>query len=105
MAKKLKKAMEAMEAIMSPEAVTEVRSKVEKEALSIRLSQLREKCGVRQSQIENFSQASVSKIEKRKDMKISTLQEYLSGLGMGLEIRAYPKTKRSKAKEEILLRV
>jgi hypothetical protein len=102
MAKKLKKAMEAM---MSPAAVAEVRANIEKEALAIRLAQLREKCGVKQGQIENFSQTAVSKIEKRKDMKISTLQEYLSGLGMGLEIRAYPKTKQSKAKEEVLLRV
>jgi hypothetical protein len=38
-------------------------------------------------------------------MKVSTLQECLSGLGMGLEIKAYPKSKRSKVKEEILLRV
>jgi hypothetical protein len=105
MAKKLKKAMKAMEAMMSPEAVAEVRANVEKEALAIRLAQLREKCGVKQGQIENFSQTAVSKIEKRRDMKISTLQEYLSGLGMGLEIRAYPKTKQSKAKEEVLLRV
>ena len=105
MAKRLRKAMEAMEAMMPPDAIAEVRSKVEKEALSIRLAQLREKCGVKQGQIENFSQASISKIEKRKDMKISTLQEYLSGLGMGLEIRTYPKTKQSKVKEEVLLRV
>ena len=56
MAKKLKKAMEAM---MSPEAVEEVSSKVEKEALAIRLAQLREKCGVKQGQIENFNPSKI----------------------------------------------
>jgi hypothetical protein len=105
MAKKLKNAIEAMEAMMTPESVQKARIRAEKEILAIRLARLREKCGIKQGGIENFSQTSVSRIEKRKDIKISTLQEYLSGLGMGLEIRAYPKNKRSKAQEEILLRV
>ncbi|MDR0388645.1 MAG: XRE family transcriptional regulator [Spirochaetaceae bacterium] len=105
MAKKLKNAMKAMEAVMSPESVERARIRADREVLALRLAQLREKCGVRQGEIENFSQTSVSRIEKRRDMKISTLQEYLSGLGMGLEIRAYPKTRQSKVKEEVLLRV
>jgi hypothetical protein len=105
MAKKIKDAIKTMESMMSAEAVEEVRIKAEKDILAIRLAQLREKCGVKQAGVNNFSQTSVSRIESRKDMKISTLQEYLSGLGMGLEIRAYPKNKRRGVHEEVLLRV
>jgi hypothetical protein len=105
MAKKLTNAIKAMEAMMSPEFVESARIKADKEILAIKLAQLREKCGVKQGGIKNFSQTSVSRIESRKDMKISTLQEYLSGLGMGLEIRAYPKSKQNRVHEEVLLRV
>jgi hypothetical protein len=44
-------------------------------------------------------------LEKRKDIRISTLIEYLNNLGMGLEIKTFPKTNVKKVKEEILLRV
>jgi hypothetical protein len=47
----------------------------------------------------------VSRLEKRKDIKISTLVEYLNGLGMGLEIKTYPKNKNRKIKDEVLLRI
>ena len=53
----------------------------------------------------NFTQSSVSKIEKRKDIKISTLIDYLDSLGMGLEIITYPKMAVSKKQEKILLKV
>jgi len=43
--------------------------------------------------------------EKRKDIRISTLIEYLDNLGMGLEIKTFPKGNVKKIKEEILLRV
>jgi len=77
----------------------------EQEILAIRLGQLREKLGVKQTEFDNFSQTSISRLEKRKDIRISTLIEYLNNLGMGLEIKTFPKTKRKKIKEEILLRV
>jgi hypothetical protein len=47
----------------------------------------------------------VSRLEKRRDIKISTLVEYLNSLGMGLEIKTYPKDKNTKIKEEILLKI
>jgi len=52
-----------------------------------------------------FSQAGVSKLEKRKDMKISTLIEYLEGIGMGMEIRVYPKNGNSQEEAETILKV
>jgi len=105
MAKKLKNAIEAMESMMSPESVERSRKKAEQEIFTIKLEQLREKCGLKQDEIKNFSQTSVSRLERRKDIKISTLVDYLSGLDMGLEIRTFPKNKKNKMKEEILLRV
>ena len=105
MAKKLKNAIEAMESMMSPESVERSRKKAEQEILAIKLGQLREKCGLKQNEIKNFSQTSVSRLERRKDIKISTLVDYLNSLDMGLEIRTFPKNKKNQAKEEILLRV
>ena len=45
--------------------------------------------------MENFTQLSVSKIEKIKDIKVSTLIDYLDSLGMGLEIMTYLKSMNS----------
>jgi hypothetical protein len=105
MAKKLRNAIEAMESMMSPESVERSRKRAEQEIFSIKLGQLREKCGLKQNEIKNFSQTSVSRLERRKDIKISTLVDYLSSLDMGLEIRTFPKNKTAKIKEEVLLRV
>lgn len=52
-----------------------------------------------------FTQTAVSKLEKRRDMKLSTLIEYLQGIGMGLEIRVYPKGSKRAGKKRTLLRV
>ena len=105
MAKKLKKAIEAMESMMSPESVDRSRKKAEQEIFAIKLGMLREKRGLKQNEVKNFSQTSVSRLERRKDIKISTLVDYLHGLDMGIEIRTYPKNKKTKMEEEILLRI
>jgi len=98
-------AIKMMESKMSPEAVERSRILAEQEILAIRLGQLREKLGIKQDEFKNFSQTSISRLEKRKDIRISTLIEYLNNLGMGLEIKTFPKTKLRKINEEILLRV
>jgi hypothetical protein len=106
MGKKLRPAVKTMESMMSPESVQQARLKAEQETLTIKLSQLREKCGVKQTGMDNFTQTSVSRIEKRRDIKISTLINYLDALDMGLEIRAYPKkSMQSAAESEVLLRI
>jgi hypothetical protein len=105
MAKKLRNAIEAMESMMTPESVKRSRKKAEQEIFAIKLGMLRERCGLKQNEIKNFSQTSISRLERRKDIKISTLVDYLNGLDMGLEIRTYPKNRKMKIKEEILLRV
>ena len=98
-------AIKMMESKMKPESVERSRIMAEQEILAIRLGQLREKLGVKQDEFKNFSQTSISRLEKRKDIRISTLIEYLNNLGMGLEIKTFPKTKEKKINEEILLRI
>jgi len=91
-----------LDAKMNPAVLAKAKKMAEQESLNIRLGMLREKYGVKQSEITNFTQTAVSKLESRKDIRISTLIDYLDSLGMGLEITAYPK---NSAKKELLLRV
>ena len=91
-----------LDAKMNPAVLERARKMAQKESLNIRLSILREKYGVKQSEVSNFTQTAVSKLENRKDIRISTLIDYLESLGMGLEITACPK---NSAKKELLLRV
>ncbi|MCL1833168.1 MAG: XRE family transcriptional regulator [Leptospirales bacterium] len=101
----MRDAIKMMESKMTPESVARSRKMAEQEILTIRLCQLREKLGVKQDEFDNFSQTSISRLEKRKDIRISTLIDYLSNLGMGLEIKALPKKNIKNIKEEILLRI
>jgi len=91
-----------LDAKMNPEVLARAKKMAQKESLNIRLAILREKYGVKQNEITNFTQTAVSKLENRKDIRISTLIDYLDSLGMGLEISACP---RDSAKKELLLRV
>jgi hypothetical protein len=90
---------------MKPEVLERARKIAERESLNIKLRQLRGKCGVNQNEVSNFTQTAVCKLEKRKDIKISTLIDYLDSLGMGLEIRTYPKGNPVSSEQEVLLRV
>ena len=101
----MKDAIKMMESKMSPKSVRQAHIKAEQDIMTIRLAQLREELNVKQSEMTNFTQSSVSKIEKRKDIKISTLIDYLNSLGMGLEIITYPKISVSNKQEKILLKV
>ena len=92
----------ALDAKMNPDVLARAKKMAQKESLNIKLAILREKYGVKQSEIENFTQTAVSKLENRKDIRISTLIDYLDSLGMGLEITAYPK---NSSRKELLLRV
>jgi transcriptional regulator with XRE-family HTH domain len=95
-----------MAEMLPPERVARARKEAEKEILKIRLSELRKKLGIRQKDIKTFSQSSISKLEARKDLKISTLIEYLENLGLGVEIKAYQKNKgRKKNQEYVLLKI
>jgi len=87
------------------ERIEKIEKEAAKEIFRIRLSELRKKNSVRQVDVKSFSQSALSKLEARKDMKISTLIEYMKNIGMGLEIKAFPKGKHSKKDEAVLVRV
>lgn len=101
MKKKHKNFIDELSSMLPPGRVARARTDAEKEIFQIRLSELREQMGIRQEDIKSFSQSSVSKLESRKDIKISTLIEYLDNIGMGLEIKAYPKSKTKKKKKKL----
>ncbi len=82
-----------VEARLPIEKVKEAYRKGEAMSLQYRLKNMRQALGVRQEDMKGFSQVSISKIEKRKDMRISTLIEYLNVLGVDLEIIARPHKK------------
>jgi len=89
---------------MPIDRVENARREAQKEILQIRLAELRENLGIRQKDIKSFSQSGVSKLESRKDMKISTLIEYLGNLGLSVEIKVYPKNKKKIGEEIVLLK-
>jgi len=89
--------------MLPPERAKRAKREAEKEIFQIRLAELRKKMGIRQEDIEAFSQSAISKLESRKDIKISTLIEYLDNIGMGIEIKVYPKNKERRTQEEIVL--
>ena len=100
----MKNAIMMMEDNMSEDSVRRAKMKAELECLSIRMSMLREEHAVKQSEMKNFRQSSVSKIESRKDMKISTMLDYFDSLGMGVEISVFPREGNQNSKQ-VLIRV
>ncbi|MBF0467044.1 MAG: XRE family transcriptional regulator [Nitrospirae bacterium] len=101
---KRKDFIEELEAMFPPARVQRAKKEAEEEIFRIRLSDLRKKMGVKQEDVNAFTQSGISKLEARKDMKISTLVEYLDNIGMGIEIKAYPKQKKKNFDEVVLLK-
>jgi hypothetical protein len=102
---KKKDFIDELETMLTPARVQRAKKEAEKEIFRIRLSDLRKQMGVKQEDIRSFTQSGISKLEARKDMKISTLVEYLDNIGMGLEIKAYPKKRKKKVEEVVLLKM
>jgi glycosylphosphatidylinositol transamidase (GPIT) subunit GPI8 len=90
--------------MLPKERVERAQVNANKEIFSIKLSELRKQMGIKQEEIKSFSQSGISRLESRKDMKISTLIEYLENIGMGLEIKVYPKATHNKNEEVTLLK-
>ncbi len=89
--------------VMTKDEIKQAQNKAEKMIFKLRLAELRKNFGIKQSDIKGFSQVSISRIESRNDIKISTLIEYIHACGLGLEIKAIPLKKGKKA-EFILLK-
>lgn len=59
-------------------------------AYELKLKAAREVLGINQTDFKGLSQPEVSKIEARKDVKISTLQKYAKAMGMKVKITLTP---------------
>lgn len=88
--------------ILAPERMNRAKQKAKKTIQQIQLSELRNQLGIKQTELKDFTQSNVSRLESRADMKISTLIDYIHNLGMEIEIKVRPMGKSSK-KEEVLL--
>lgn len=102
---KRKDFMDELEAMLPSERVQRAKKEAEKEIFRIRLSELRKQMGMKQEDVQAFTQSGISKLESRKDMKVSTLVEYLHNIGMGVEIKAYPKKRKHKVEDVVLLKM
>ena len=76
---------------MSPESQARVRESVKKALAGMALDELREARNLTQTQLAallQVDQGSVSKLERRADMYVSTLRSYVEAMGGSLDIRA-----------------
>ena len=93
--KKLNNFFELAESLMSPDDIQVAKLKAKNIILKLKLAEMRKKYGIKQTDIPGFSQVSVSRIESRNDIKVSTLIDYIHACGMELEIKAIPNNKKS----------
>jgi DNA-binding XRE family transcriptional regulator len=80
-----------LEAKMSPESRTRSEAKAKKMLAEMPLDELREARAMTQvhlAKILGVNQAAVSKIERRADMYVSTLQDFVKAMGGELKITA-----------------
>ena len=76
---------------LSTERLLSAVSKANLEIINHRLAELRERQGILQTEVRGFTQSSVSRIETRDDIKLSTLLQYINSIGMVLEIKVRAK--------------
>jgi DNA-binding XRE family transcriptional regulator len=75
----------------SPEVEAEIQRKVKAIVDSVTLNQVREARSLTQANLASIlgvNQGSVSKMEKRADMYVSTLRSFIQAMGGRLQIRA-----------------
>lgn len=80
-----------LQARMSPEARARAQAKAEQMERELALDELREAMRLTQEALAarlHVHQAAISKVERRTDMMISTLRNYIEAMGGRLEIRA-----------------
>lgn len=85
------KAFKELRDRMSPEARRRSDALADELRKDIRLTELRQALGVSQEELASLlekKQAAISRFERRSDMHISTLREFVAALGGKLEIIA-----------------
>jgi len=86
----------AAEKKVSPKILERARNAAQHEIFRIRLAELRSKYKIKQTDFKKFKQASISRIENRDDIRISTLVGYLHDIDMELTISAKPRKHKEK---------
>jgi hypothetical protein len=81
---------------VSPKILERARNAAKREIFRIRLAELRNKYKIKQVDFKKFKQASISRIENRADIRISTLVGYLHDIDMELTISAKPRKHKAK---------
>ena len=74
-----------------PEVEARIRQSVEEAAVVMRLYQLREARNLTQvnlAKVLEVNQGAVSRLEKRRDMYVSTLRSYIEAMGGQLQVKA-----------------
>ena len=88
------KKFSALRAKMSPDAQARSAARAEAMLLEMQLQELRKSRNVTQVELADLmqvEQASISKLERREDMYVSTLREYVRALGGELKlVAAFP---------------
>jgi len=77
---------------MTPAQIEKVNKEVADELLQMELRELRETAGITQNEMAERlkkAQPEISRLERRDDFHLSTLQQYVSALGGELEIVAH----------------
>ena len=82
--------------VMPPEAFKRAKDRGENIVAFLRLAEARKQMGLRQVDVDGFTQDEVSKIENRLDIKLSTLIDYMRSIGMGLRIIGVPDNEKEK---------
>lgn len=77
--------------VMAPEAIEASERMAEEIMRGIHLAALRQHEGLRQEDVPGFTQESVSRLESRADIKLSTYERYLQSLQYDLVVLAVPK--------------
>jgi hypothetical protein len=76
--------------VMGKERFSKALKKGQEKVNELRLKMAREIIGLNQTDLKGMTQPEVSKIEKRKDLKISTLDKYAKSMGMKVKISLVP---------------
>ncbi|MFP4383999.1 MAG: XRE family transcriptional regulator [Spirochaetia bacterium] len=100
---KVKDAMKAMESVMNDESIVRSDEIYKRELFILKLAELREKYHIRQTDIKGFSQPSISRIEGRNDIKLSTLIKYLTQMDLEMEIEVRPRHPKEGVPSEVML--
>lgn len=87
---------ESAKEVMPPNKFKRAVERGEEIVAFLRLAEARKKMGLRQVDVDGYTQDEISKIENRSDIKLSTLIDYMKSIGMGIKIVGIPQNDEEK---------